>query len=218
MGLVLRWEICIQQKPPNYSTWSRCSFSHAEKGAIDFATVAFLPAKHATSPSLAKAKPRTHGACGQAPQCANPTSASRGYSITTMVGYISSMNKQLPSPSAVSCIWSLSIAGVCAPSPPLEILSCISLERMARNSPTRACIHAFKSFSFWLITRSSSQTPYQKVNGPSSGKGHGIFRQCESGEFCYSSPPSTPRWSQDCACITLEASICRVHSHLLHPW
>ncbi len=47
------------------------------------------------------------------PQCANPTSASRGYSITAVVSYILSMNHQLPSLSVVSCIWSLSIAGFC---------------------------------------------------------------------------------------------------------
>lgn len=129
-------------KQPNYSTQLRCPFSHAEKRAICSATVAFLLAKHATSSSLAKDKPRTCGACSRARIQFHsvPTRPQRVGAIPSPLWLLHSFNEQpAPSLSVVSAFEAFRLRGfavflwrICAPSPPLEILSRISLERMAR--------------------------------------------------------------------------------------
>lgn len=191
MGLVIRWKICTQQSSRIVQHEWDALFNMLKKGPSAL-QLAFLPAKHATSPCLAKDKPRIYGACGQARIQFHsvPTRPQRVGAIPSTLWlaiFLQWTTSYLPSPSLAAFEasrlrdFAVFLWRIRAPSPPLEILSRISLERMARNSRTRPCLHAFKSFSFWLITRISSQTPYLKVNGSTSGKGHGIFRQCESG-------------------------------------
>lgn len=132
------------------------------------------------------------------PQCANPTSASRGCSITAMVAteYILSMHNQLlPSPSLahlkpLDCgVLPFFLWRICAPSPPLEILSRISLERMARNSRTRACLHAFRFF-FFLADHKNQQpdTHNRKSMAHHLEKVTEYSGSAKSGEFYYLLP------------------------------
>lgn len=116
--------------------------------------------------------------------------------------------KPAPSLSVVSAFEASRLRGfavflwrICAPSPPLEILSRISLERMARigkefSHPcmfTRSQVLFFFGWSQELAARYVCTYHTRKSMALSSGRGHGIFRHCESGEFYYSTRSPNPQ-------------------------
>lgn len=136
-------------KQPNYSTWLRCSFSHAEKKGhlLCNCCLSSSQARHFSQLSQGQAENlrSTYGALrsgsNSVPQCANLTSASRGYFHHRCgLWLLYSFNEQpAPSLSVVSAFEASRLRGfavflwrICTPSPSLEILSRISLERMAR--------------------------------------------------------------------------------------